>query len=293
MEDRDMTQFRTLAIATVVLALAGVTMASAVRQDREVAVERHDRMGPSSFDWMGSRDGRFGVVVRDIEPSEDASAIREGLKGAAIQTVRDGSPAETAGLRVDDVILAFDGEDVRSARHLVRLVSETPSGRPVQVTVRRDGARLDVPVTLGDRGPADGRGWTGFDGRFGVDVPEIELPHIRLPQFSFDVRAREGRLGLGVLEVSDQLAEYFGVDHGVLVTAVREGSPGADAGLKAGDVIVAADGARVDGVADLWRHASRADQGAVIELAIVRDRQPRSVSVTLPSTARRTRGEPI
>lgn len=294
-----MRRYKTLAITMLALALAGATAASAVRQDRGAGQDRaletegRMRMGPSRFDWRGGRDGHLGVTVRDVEPTGNPPESGEGSRGAAIQAVRGDSPAAAAGLRVDDVIVVFDGETVRSARHLVRLVSETPPGRAVHVTVLRDGARLDVPVVLGDRDAVDGRGWAGFDGRFSVDVPEIELPHMRLPEFGFDFRAREGRLGLSVLEVGDQLADYFGVDRGVLVTAVREDSPAADAGVKAGDVIVTIDGSPVDGVGDLWRHATRADDGAIIELSIVRDRQRMSRSVTVPSSARRARGEPI
>jgi serine protease Do len=62
------------------------------------------------------------------------------------------SPAATSGIRIGDLVTVFDGLDVRNSRDLSRLVSETPPGRTVNVTIVRDGRARTVKVT-----PAPGR----------------------------------------------------------------------------------------------------------------------------------------
>lgn len=102
------------------------------------------------------------------------------------------------------------------------------------------------------------------------------------------------RLGVSVESLTDQLAEFFGVKdgHGVLVSQVDENSAAAKAGLKAGDVIIAIDNERVDGVNDLVKALSKKEAGSVA-VKILRNRVEQTVNVTvekreqLPSTRRR------
>src|SRR5690606_27068571 len=91
---------------------------------------------------LGGRGVQIGVRVRDLEPEQQKTG-----SGAVVERVEDGSPAEKAGLKAGDVITEFDGERVRSARHLARLVGETPEGREVSVTVRRDSGTVTLSVS--------------------------------------------------------------------------------------------------------------------------------------------------
>jgi membrane-associated protease RseP (regulator of RpoE activity) len=94
---------------------------------------------------------------------------------------------------------------------------------------------------------------------------------------------RGGRLGVGIQGLEPQLAEYFGLGDrtGVLITTVKDDSPAAKAGLKAGDVIIAVDGDEVEGVGDVSRLLWGADAGPA-EIRILRDRKERTVTVELP-----------
>ncbi|MEK6303412.1 MAG: PDZ domain-containing protein [Acidobacteriota bacterium] len=102
------------------------------------------------------------------------------------------------------------------------------------------------------------------------------------------------RLGVSVESLTDQLAEFFGVKdgHGVLVSQVTENSPAAKAGLKAGDVIIAIDNERIDGVNALVKAVSKKEVGP-IAVKILRNRVEQTVNVTiekreeLPSPRRR------
>ena len=106
-----------------------------------------------------------------------------------------------------------------------------------------------------------------------------------MPRFDLDawaVRAvRPGRLGVRVEEIGPQLAEYFAVEKGVLVTSVTEESPGAEAGLKAGDVITSVDDWSIDGVLDLRRRLLTVEPGETFEIAAVRDKEAMTLEATL------------
>jgi S1-C subfamily serine protease len=90
------------------------------------------------------RPGRvsmIGVRLTDVT-AEQAKTLKLGkVEGALVESVNPKSPAAAAGVREKDVITVFDGERVRSARHLTRLVEDTPAGREVAVTVMRDGRK--------------------------------------------------------------------------------------------------------------------------------------------------------
>jgi len=185
---------------------------------------------------------RLGVMVQDLEPGDKASGVR-------VDSVEQGSPADKAGIKAGDVVVEFDGERVRSARQLTRLVRETPEGRQVPLAVLRDGKRQTLTATPeatsmtwnmsldGDRIRRDvERGLEGLR-EFRMDVPPMRF-HYDDDFSTLLAPAPRRRLGISVDSMSDQLAQYFGAkDGGALITSVEPGSAAGKAGLQAGDVI--------------------------------------------------------
>jgi serine protease Do len=221
---------------------------------------------------------------------DQADVKREKLaseSGAVIDEVTGESPAAKAGFKAGDVVVEFDGERVRSARQLTRLVRETPAGRQVRTTVTRDGRRVELQVTP-EAGPGArlSRDLRSLGRGFRFEMPE-------LPQhFDFELLMRPGRLGVQTSELTPQLAEYFGTRDGVLVTRVDPDTPAARAGLKAGDVITAVGGHQIDSAAELRRELNRSDSGAEVELTVMRDRKELTLKATIESTSRRLRRLP-
>ena len=232
--------------------------------------------------------------------SEIGVRIADAADGVKVDEVDPDSAAEKAGVKAGDLITMFDGERVRSGRQFARLVQETPPGRTVRMTVSRDGQQKDLQIT-----PDSGR-------RGGTGVQSVMRDGDRLRDqlgdlsnrfnFNFDFDLPElgsgRRLGVSVLELTDQLASYFGVRRGVLVTAVTEGSPASRAGLKAGDVITSVNGARVESRDDLvraLRDASDRRQAEAPEVAIgiVRDKKESTVKATIEPVRRAMRGRPV
>jgi S1-C subfamily serine protease len=99
--------------------------------------------------------------------------------------------------------------------------------------------------------------------------------------FTMAVPRPRGRLGVGIEELSDQLAAYFGTRDGVLVSSVTVDSPAAKAGLRAGDVITTVNDTAVTSARDLVEAVQKAGDGASVKLGYVRDKKPATATVTL------------
>ena len=102
----------------------------------------------------GADGGYIGVKVSDVDNGAATAAVEEG---AVVIEVVDGAPAAAAGIEAGDIVVEFDGERIRSVRQLTRVVRETPAGRTVGAAVLRDGARVPVNVTPGERPRPDWR----------------------------------------------------------------------------------------------------------------------------------------
>lgn len=87
------------------------------------------------------------------------------------------------------------------------------------------------------------------------------------------------RIGVGFTSLTEQLAQYFGVDGGVLIHTVRDQSPASEAGVKAGDVIVEIDGISVNGTLALFNTIKKRSDGPLI-LTVIRDRERKTITVT-------------
>lgn len=255
---------------------------------------------PAPVPRMALLDGRgssIGVRIRDLERDDLAKAKLQQPGGVLIDDVNEDSPAAKAGLRRGDVVVEFDGERVRSARHFSRLVQETPDGRTVQAVVVRDGTRTSLEVTPTAGGEMHGRDIV-------MHMPDIERQVERgmraLPRhFAFDLDwdgaypgARvwpRGRLGAQLAPLTDQLAEYFGAKDGVLVSSVDADSAAAKAGLKAGDVITTVNGRTVNDPGDVSEEIGDAEEAETIELGVVRDGKPMTIKAQLSDRPRATR----
>ena len=243
---------------------------SAQTQERDAGVGMLRGFGAGS---------EFGVSVRELTPDEVSRAKLDRPGGVYVLSVREGSPAAGAGIREGDVILTVDGERVRGMRHFSRLVLESPAGRAVQTEIVRDTAHQTVEVT-----PEASR-------RFALPIPEIREEIERImrampPDFELNLpaapRFARARLGITMTPLTDQLAVYFGVKDGVLVSGVEAGSPAANAGLRAGDVITSIGERPVRSQADVLSAVRDATPGAALDIRLMRDRKNVDVRLVVP-----------
>jgi serine protease Do len=221
----------------------------------------------------------LGVGAEDISKENMGRYGMREIRGVGVTQVMKDSPAEKGGLKKDDVILRFEGESVTSARKLSRLVNESSADQTVRLTISRGGAEQEVSATLAKHSMNSLLGAAIRD-----DVMkgiEKDWPQIKSGDgnFVFNFGANR-RIGVSTQTLTKQLADYFGAkDGGLLVTSVSENSPAAKAGLKAGDIITAVDGEKVDSSGDVVRAINKKDAGE-ISLTILRDHSTRTVNLT-------------
>jgi Do/DeqQ family serine protease len=156
------------------------------------------------------RRGRIGVVIQDLTPDLAEAMGIAGRGGAVVSQVEPGSPAEQAGLRPGDVVIAVDGEPVRSSAQLRNRIGLVERGSRVDVTILRDGREQHLRVEVG--APAE----------IGLELEE------KAPQLA----------GARFTEIPPDHPAYGRVE-GVYVADVAQGSPAWLFGLRPGDIVTA------------------------------------------------------
>ncbi len=187
----------------IVAAGQGIGFAIPVNMAKQV-VEQLIRKGSVTRAWLG-------VAIQPVTEEIAASFGFEKAKGALVSDVMAGSPAEKAGLRQGDILVSFDGKEVKDARQLQLAVGEAPIGKAVVAEIFRDGKLLKVNLQL-----ASG------------DSAEARKPR--------PAKAAAGWLGLDIDELPRSKSQA-GIA-GVIVTAVEPDSAAAGSGLQRGDIIL-------------------------------------------------------
>ena len=261
-------------IGTVVGVVSVVLTGPVLAQQLQKAQLVRQRVAIAAPDSTGG--SRIGLSIEDVADNDAED------EGALVRDVRADSPAASAGFANGDVIVEFDGERVRSARQLTRLVQDTPSGRTVGAAVLRDGRRVELEVTP----ESSGAFWS-------VQVtPNVEIVsgYTGLaPSIYFGANREAARLGISVQELSSQLADYFGVDDGVLVSRVDEDSVASEAGLQAGDVITSVDGRAVGDSDSLRRRLSATGPGEDVSIGLTRAGRELELTATIREEGQRRR----
>ena len=249
-----------------------------------------------AFSMFFDGDGAY-LGIQTVEVTKDNFSkygLRE-VRGVAVEKVVEGSPAEKAGLQAGDVIVRFNSDEVTSARKLTRLIGEVSPDHQVRLTVIRGGGEREIVATAGKRPmPKFEEGGFTWTRPNAPDFPQGEFQRIPrmerrpgmetlppgVPGEPFVYTFGSGRrIGVTVTGLTKQLGDHFGVASGVMISEVRVDSPAAKAGLKAGDIIVEAEGKEVKGEGDLMRVIQEKKEGDVT-LTIVRDRNRQTIRVT-------------
>jgi Do/DeqQ family serine protease len=175
--------------------------------------------------------GYLGIATSPAnqELSDELKSYYGVKDGALVESVTAGTPAEKAGLKSEDVIVAFDSHPVHNFGDLEDAVAATPPGRQVRVDIIRAHLPQSVNLTLAER-PADSE----LANRFGRRQPRNEAAPATPNAFGFSVAP--------------------GPDGGVVVAQITPGSAAEDAGLAPGDTILSTAGAPVRDLSS-WQHA--------------------------------------
>jgi len=282
--------YRSLGVALLIGVGAGLAMAPPAA--RAQSSELIQLMGQEPSPLLGhssSSQGYLGVDVADLD-QEKAQALKlKDVHGAVITLIDHDAPAGQIGLKVNDVVLQLNGQNVEGAEQLRRMLREIPAGRKVSMQISRDGNMQTITVELADRRVMEHEVWDKIGN--GGDVfaqgtgkgiltggGDEGLPGgFHMPFFGSTLN-----VGAMVEPLTSQMAEYLGVPSGVMVKQVAHKSEAATAGLKAFDVILKVGADAVTTLAD-WDRALRANQGKPVQVTILRDKKQQTLTLQVDS----------
>ncbi|MBW1943124.1 MAG: PDZ domain-containing protein [Deltaproteobacteria bacterium] len=160
--------------------------------------------------------GWLGVMIQQINKELKEKLGLKDEKGALVADVMDGGPAEEAGIKRGDVIISFDGKEIKEMSELPYIVASTPVGKKVIVELIRKGRKKEFEVEVG------------------------EIKEEKGAPAALEVKPK---LGMTVKEIAPELARKLDLseDKGVVVVRVDANSPAKDAGIRPGDIILEVD----------------------------------------------------
>jgi serine protease Do len=201
---------------------------------------------------------RGGIGVQ-FKPS-DAPGVQELLKaygaseGAFVEVVTPGGPADKAGIKSGDIIVAINGKPIRAGNELIEIVTATPVGQSLNVTVLRANKRQNFTVTVADLSKL-------FPKQFGGAEPEE----------TSQGEGAQAKFGISIENLAEARRKNMGLDdNGVLVDDVTAGSFGDDVGLAQGDVIVEINRQPIKSVDDVRRIQGQLKPGDAVAFRIMR-----------------------
>ena len=205
--------------------------------------------------------GWLGVTIQDVNEDVARALGLSKDKGALVASVREGEPAAKAGIQPGDVIVSVNGETIEDAHDLTRTIGSLPPEDKIRLTIWRKGQVKEVVVTLGER-------------------------HKQMAQARGEEPSQlddAGALGMSLQAVNEETAQSLNLPaaRGLVVTDVARDSKAAQANIQTGDVILEANGQKVNSVEDLTRvlQGDAAEKGVVLLLVV---RQGQALYRTIP-----------
>jgi serine protease Do len=201
--------------------------------------------------------GYLGITVAEISPDMAEAWGLKNDRGALVQSVSPGLPADQAGVKKGDIITAIDGKPVATSDEVVRLISGKDPGSKVRMTVLRDGHEQTLTANLGDRpnqtaesknGQGDGDNNGGTEGE------------------------NETKLGLRVEEMTPAIVSELGLSRdtkGVVITHVSRVSEAWEKSLNQGDVITEVNRVPVSTLSEYRREIRKAKPGSLVVLYVI------------------------
>jgi serine protease Do len=191
--------------------------------------------------------GWMGVGIQDLTPELAEYYGLGNQKGVLVTQVFPGDPADKAGIKNRDVIVAVGGKPVSTGRELSAAVAGMPIGKQVPVRLLRDGKEQTVGVTLAERKDVEPKAQG--------QVPDTD------------------ELGIRAVDITPETARRAGIDEkekGVLLVAVQPGGKADRAGLRQGDVVKEVNRRPIHSVAELKAEYGKAKAGAEVQLLVKR-----------------------
>lgn len=217
----------------------GIGFAIPVNMARDIVAQLKDH-GSVIRGWMG-------VGIQDLTPELAEYYAIKNQKGVLVTQVFPDNPADKAGIKLKDVIVAVDGKPVATGRELSAAVAGLPVGKEVPVKLFREGKELSLKVRIAERKDAEATA-----AEPGPDPAD---------------------LGIRATDLTPETARRFGIDEnekGALVTAIQPGSKAEESGLRQGDIVKEVNRTPVQTTAELRAQLGKVKTGDTVQLLVKR-----------------------
>lgn len=218
----------------------GIGFAIPVNMARDVVGQLRDK-GKVTRGYLGIR---FQPLTIDLAKSFGLDSD----SGALIDNVEKDTPADKAGLKAGDIILQYDGRQIKDGNELPRYVAVTPIDKKVKMLVFRDGKKLEMTVVVSKL----------KDGETAASAESADNENVKI--------------GISVQELTKELSNRLGIkeNKGLVVTEVKPGSSAEGVGISIGDIIVEINGKRTETVEQFNTVATGIKNGDFVRLLLRR-----------------------
>jgi serine protease Do len=268
-------------LRSVAAGILGLTVVAAAPAQSKLSHLMHE-LNP----LLSHSPGYLGVMVSDVDTETATKLKLKDTHGAVVTLIDHDAPAGPV-LRVNDVVLQVNGQNVVGAEQFSHTLRELPAGHKVAMLISRDGVQQMVAVELCDRKAMEQDVWNKLNkGDAGGATPSgMKMMPDGSDSFSgMHMHLFTSSLHVGALiePLTGQMADYLGVMNGVMVKHIDRKSEAEAAGLRPFDVILKVGNEQIKTAAD-WDRALRANEGKSVQVTILRERKQQTVNLQVDS----------
>ena len=212
--------------------------------------------------------GWLGVGIQEVSPEIARAVGLKEVKGAMVNMVYPGDPADKAGVKKGDIILAINAQPIKNPFDLTHLIATLKPGSKIAITVWRDKREMTLSTKLEKRS----------------DEHVAELGGQQEEEEGKETKETKDSLGLTLKNITPEIAGRLKLDDakGVLVTGVDPKGPAADGDIKKGDVIKEINRHEIGGISDYLKVLKALKKGDTVLLRVVRNGRPFYMAIDIP-----------
>lgn len=244
----------------IVAAGQGIGFAIPINMAKEILLELKST-GQVTRGWLG-------VGIQEVSPEIARAVGLKEVKGAMVNMVYPGDPADKAGIKKGDIILAVNGQAIKSPFDLTHLIATLKPGSKITITVWRDKREEKLTTKIDKRS----------------DEHVASLGGGKEEDERGEAKETKDSLGLTLQDITPELARRLKLEDakGVLVMGVDPKGPAADSDIKKGDVIREINRHEIGGTRDYLAALKGLVKGDTVLLRVIRDGRPFYTAIDIP-----------
>jgi serine protease Do len=244
----------------IVAAGQGIGFAIPINMAKEILLELK-ATGQVTRGWLG-------VGIQEVSPEIARAVGLKEVKGAMVTMVYPGDPADKAGVKKGDIILAVNGQSIKGPFDLTHLIATLKPGAKIAITVWREKRQVELSSKLEKRTDEHVASLGG--------QPEEDQPK--------ESKETKDSLGLTLKDITPDLAQRLKLEDakGVVVTGIDPKGPASDSDIKKGDVIKEVNRHEITGTSDYLKALKGLSKGETVLLRVLRDGRPFYMAIDIP-----------